>query len=101
MTDGVRRSSYQPQHGDVLTKNGVSIHIILATDSQVIFSVNILGEDKGQFFKTSKEFLADVRRYQPKLERGAEVVGDRNTLKGEKSCGLSANQTDQVAHFTA
>lgn len=65
-------NDYQPQRGDILTKNGEKLLIHLVTKTRVIFKLRYLDEDKGTFFKPLDLFLAEVRSAQPKLER-AEV----------------------------
>ena len=62
-------NDYQPQRGDILTKNGEKILIHLVTKTRVVFELRYLGEDKGTFFKPLDVFLAEVRSAQPKLER--------------------------------
>ena len=66
-------NDYQPQRGDILTKNGEKLQIHLVTKTRVVFKLRYLGEDKDKFFKPLDVFLAEVRSAQPKLER-AEVT---------------------------
>lgn len=69
-------NDYQPQRGDILTKNGEKILIYLVTKTRVIFKLNYLGESKGTHYQDRTEFVHGIQNAQPQptLARPEEVI---------------------------